>query len=219
MLVKDFITKEIPVLKRFDTAEYALGLMDDFKLNHLPVVVDGAYRSLVSERDLLSMASLSDPIGDQFRLSPFVNESAHIMEALALVTRYMVSSLPVVSVDGLYLGLLTRERLIDALSELCSAERGGSILVLELSQQDYSLTDIARIVESNNAHVITLFTSCDISTGRMVVSIKVDLEDASPIIRSFERFNYSVTSLFMKRGVIGDTLRQRMDEVIYYMNM
>ena len=31
MLVKDFITKEIPVLKSFDTAEYALALMEDFK--------------------------------------------------------------------------------------------------------------------------------------------------------------------------------------------
>ena len=40
MLVKDFITKEIPVLKSFDTGEYALTLMDDYKLKHLPVVSD-----------------------------------------------------------------------------------------------------------------------------------------------------------------------------------
>lgn len=219
MLVKDFITKEIPVLKSFDTAEYALALMEDFKLKHLPLVVDGTYRFLVSERELLSMTNLSDPIGEQFQLSPFINESAHILEALGVITRYRITSLPVVSADGLYLGLLTRERFVDALSELCCAEVGGSILVLELKQQDYSLTEIARIVESNNAHVLTLFSTCDSSTGRVLVTLKLDLEDASPVIRSFERFNYDVASLFMKRGVIDETLRQRMDEVIYYMNM
>ena len=42
MLVKDFITKEIPVLKSFDTGEYALTLMDDYKLKHLPVVSDNS---------------------------------------------------------------------------------------------------------------------------------------------------------------------------------
>ena len=50
MLVKDFITKDIPVLKSFDTAEYGLGLMDDFKLKHLPLIEDGLYRCLVSKR-------------------------------------------------------------------------------------------------------------------------------------------------------------------------
>ncbi|EJW95096.1 CBS domain-containing protein [gut metagenome] len=193
--------------------------MEDFKLKHLPLVVDGAYRSLVSERELLLMANLSDPIGDQFQMSPFINESAHILEALGVITRYMVSSLPVVSADGLYQGLLTRERFVDALSELCCAEVGGTILVLEIKQQDYSLAEIARIVESNNAHVLTLFSTCDNSTGRMLITLKVDLEDASPVIRSFERFNYDVASLFMKRGVIDDILRQRMDEVLFYMNM
>ena len=44
MLVKDFITKEIPVLKSFDTAEDALALMEDFKLKHLPLLSDSAYQ-------------------------------------------------------------------------------------------------------------------------------------------------------------------------------
>ena len=63
MLVKDFITKEIPVLKSFDTAEYALALMEDFKLKHLPLLSDSAYQCLVSEKDLLA---LPDPSASRF---------------------------------------------------------------------------------------------------------------------------------------------------------
>ena len=53
MLVKDFITKEIPVLKSFDTGEYALTLMDDYKLKHLPVVSDNSfyYKGIISEKN------------------------------------------------------------------------------------------------------------------------------------------------------------------------
>lgn len=64
MLAKDFITKEIPVLKSFDTGKYGLSLMDEFKLHHLPVVTDGVYQILVSEKDLLEMTDLEAPVKD-----------------------------------------------------------------------------------------------------------------------------------------------------------
>ena len=104
MLVKDFITKEIPVLKSFDTGEYALALMDDFKLKHLPLLSENIYRCLVSEKDLLAMPDPTAIIGDPVLFSPSVQEDTHIYEALALVTRYQLSLLPVVSTEGEYRG-------------------------------------------------------------------------------------------------------------------
>ena len=59
MLVKDFITEELPVLKSYDTSKYALALMDDYKLRHLPWVDDNLYRGLVSEKELLASPNLS----------------------------------------------------------------------------------------------------------------------------------------------------------------
>ena len=206
MLVKDFITKEIPVLKSFDTAEYALALMEDFKLKHLPLLSDNAYQCLVS-------------IGEPVLFAPAISENRHLHEALAMITRYGLSLLPVVSVDGTYLGAITRDRLVDALSELCNAEAAGSVIVLEMMPQDYSLTDIARLVEANNAHVLNLLSHQDKDTGRLLITLKIDLEDASPVIRSFERFNYTVLYHFMEKGMVDDMLQQRMNELLHYMNM
>lgn len=158
MLVKDFITKEIPVLKSFDTAEYALALMEDFKLKHLPLLSDSAYQCLVSEKDLLALPDPSATIGEPVLFAPAISENRHLHEALAMITRYGLSLLPVVSVDGTYLGAITRDRLVDALSELCNAEAAGSVIVLEMMPQDYSLTDIARLVEANNAHVLNFLS-------------------------------------------------------------
>ena len=197
MLVKDFITKEIPVLKSFDTAEYALALMEDFKLKHLPLLSDNAYQCLVSEKDLLALPDPSATIGEPVLFAPAISENGHLHEALAMITRYGLSLLPVVSVDGTYLGAITRDRLVDALSELCNAEAAGSVIVLEMMPQDYSLTDIARLL----------------------ITLNIDLEDASPVIRSFERFNYTVLYHFMEKGMVDDMLQQRMNELLHYMNM
>lgn len=70
MLAKDFITKEVPVLKSFDSGEFGLSLMDDFKLHHLPVVTDGIYQHLVSEKDLMTLPDLSAPVGELAFLLP-----------------------------------------------------------------------------------------------------------------------------------------------------
>ena len=106
------------------------------------------------------------------------------------------------------------------LSSSCeSAEAAGSVIVLEMLPQDYVLSDIARIVEANNAHVINLLHTIDGDTGRIVITLKIDLEDASPVIRSFERFNYTVLYHFMETGMVDEVLQRRMDELLYYMNM
>lgn len=81
------------------------------------------------------------------------------------------------------------------------------------------MTDIARLVEANNAHLLSLLSHTDKATGRLHLIIKIDLEDASPVIRSFERFNYTVLYYFMGKGMVDDLLQQRMEELVYYMNI
>lgn len=219
MLVKDFITRETPVLKNFDSGEYALSLMDDYKLRHLPLLKDNTYHCLVSEKDLLALADLSLPLGLPVLVAPSVRPSDFLFEAMGLTVRYDLSLLPVVSEAGDYLGAVLPERLLAEISKWCAADGGGSVIVLEIWPQDYALSEIARLVESNNAHLLSLLSYHDMSTGRTRLILKIDLEDASPVIRSFERFDYTVVCHFMRSGVIDNELRQRMDELLFYMNM
>jgi FOG: CBS domain len=219
MLAKDFITKDIPVLKSFDTVEYALSLMDDFKLRHLPVVDDGVFIGLLSERELMSVPSSDSKINTQALFSPSITELSHLHEVLAFMARYQLTLLPVVAVDGQYYGAIILEKMMEVLADLSNAEAEGSVIVLEVSPQDYSLTDIARIVESNNAHILNVFSSLDKDTDKLQITLKIDIEDASPVIRSFERFNYSVLFHFMNKGMVDELLQQRMTELLHYMNM
>jgi hypothetical protein len=102
---------------------------------------------------------------------------------------------------------------------LCNAEAAGSVVVLELLPRDYALSDISRIIEANNAHVFSLLSNTDKDTGRLILTVKIDLEDATPVVRSFERFNYTVLYHFREGEMVDEVLQHRINELFYYMNM
>lgn len=95
----------------------------------------------------------------------------------------------------------------------------NSMLIIEVPLIDYTLTDIARIVESNNAHVMNLFVLPIADGNTLLISIKLNLIDISPVLMSFERFNYKVIYYRMKEGMVTDTHKERLDELLYYLNM
>ena len=220
MLVKDFITKEIPVLKDYDTVEYALNLMDELKVKQLPLVTgNGLYRGLVEEKALLEVPLLTIPLSDASLLDVSIPGDASLHESLSLMARYGLSLLPVCSSDRIYVGVVTQDRMIGCLAEWCGADSEGSVIFLEFEARDYNLTELSRLVESNNAHVLSLLTRMDPESGRWWVALKIDLVDASPVLRSFERFNYTVCYHFMEQGMVDERLQRRMRELLYYMNM
>ncbi len=98
-------------------------------------------------------------------------------------------------------------------------ESDNSILILEVPLKDYSLTEIARIVESHYAHVMAL-DLLPVSGGSiLLLSLKLDVTDLSPLLQSFERFNYNVVYHCSREGEVTDTQKERLAELIYYLEM
>lgn len=98
-------------------------------------------------------------------------------------------------------------------------ENENSLIILEIPFKDYTLTEIARIVESNNVHVLNLSVMPVSGGTELLVSLKLDVDDLSAVLRSFERFNYRVVYYFMREGVVTDTQQERLDELMYYLDM
>ena len=112
-----------------------------------------------------------------------------------------------------YTSLLTKEQF----TELTETE--NSLLILEIPVKDYILTEVARIVESNNAHVISLAVMPISGGADLLISLKLDIHDLTPVLRSFERFNYRVVYYFMREGEVTNTQKERLDELMYYLEM
>lgn len=94
-----------------------------------------------------------------------------------------------------------------------------SIIVLKVSANDYTLTQIAKLVEDNNAQIIRLEVIPSIDGLSLLISIKMNIIDISAVLRSFERFSYEVIYYYMKEGEINDTLEERLNELLHYLDM
>ena len=51
----------------------------------------------------------------------------------------------------------------------------GGIIILELNINDYNLTEIAHIIESNNAHILNLFVVTNNESTKLEVNIKLNV--------------------------------------------
>jgi len=57
------------------------------------------------------------------------------------------------------------------------------------------------------------------ATAKLIILLKIDLEDASPVLRSLERFNFNVLYCFQKKGLTNDIMKNRLEELMYYIEM
>jgi FOG: CBS domain len=219
MLSKEFLIKQIPILKPTDPGSFALSLMEDYKLKHLPVVDNGVYSYLLSEKDVFLMNNIEDPIANVSMYAPYAGEETPILEILRLMNKDHLTLLPIIEDTGMYVGAVTSTELIEKMAEITCSGAEGSIIALELNQQDYDLSAMVRLVESNNAKILTLFTYLSETTEKLNLLFKIDLEDASPVLRSLERFNYRILYYSQKNGLIDDIQRKRLDELMYYLEM
>ena len=219
MFSKDFLTEDIPPLNLNDSGIVVLSQMEDFKLKHLPVVSEGNYICLISEKDIFQMQNPDCSIKDITLFAPSVGEESPVLDVLRMMNKNRLSLLPVVSFDGEYKGAITQNLLLEQLDMLCNKDFDGALIALEVSPQEYSLSQIIHLVEQNNAHVLSVFSYIEEETSKQIVLLKVDLDDASPILRSFERFNYTVKYHVQKQGLNDETMQNRLNELMYYLEM
>ncbi len=218
MLSEDFLTKQVPVLKPEDSGSFSLSQMEDYKLKHLPVVSDGKYIFLATEKDIFLMENIDHPIENMSLYAPMIGNKTPLLEVLRVMSKESLTVLPVVE-DGNYLGAITLPLLVDRLAEATQSGSHGSLIAVEMNSQDYDLSQLSHLIESNNAKVLSLMSYPVEETAKLAVLIRIDLEDASPVLRSLERFNYRVLYYAQKEGLADDIMRKRLDELMYYLEM
>jgi acetoin utilization protein AcuB len=221
MLAKDLISEIIPSLKTSDTGQTALNWMEIFRISHLPIVNNQDFLGLISDADIYDMNQPDEPIGNHnlTLLKPFIRSDQHLFEVIGLASRLKLSVVPVLDENNHYKGVITTNDLIRFMAGVSSMDQPGGIIVLELLERDYSLTQIAQIVESNNIRVLSMYITSPPETTRLEVTLKVNSEDLSSVIRTFERYNYNVRSWVSTDDSLDKFYTERLDMLIKYLNI
>ncbi len=221
MLAKDIISENVPPLKIKDTGDKAIEWMYEFKLTHLPLVENKKYMGLVSEDDILDFNNTHEQLGKFLKnlYKPFVKDTEHIYEVLRVAAGLKSTIIPVVDNKQNYLGLITLQSLLFNFAKMTAISEPGGVIILELNNKtDYVLSDIARIVESNGAHILSLYFNVDSDSGKHAVTIKVDSTEIKHIVATFERYEYAVKAFFQESDM-GEIIKDRYDSLMNYLNI
>jgi CBS domain-containing protein len=220
MKALELISEEIPPLTHTDTGEKALRWMDEFKVSHLPVLKNGNFVGVISESDILDKLDLEDTLDKLFDHlpRPYVNENAHIYEVLAKISEHKLSVLPILDDNEKYLGCTSIHHLITKIANTGSIKESGGIIVLEVNSIDYSMVQIAQIVESNNAKILSSYIMSPSDSSKLEVTLKINQIELDRIIRTFERYDYVIKASFQKSSGDED-VQFKYDALMNHLNL
>jgi len=214
---RKLLISDVPSLCASDEPMGALDLMDQFRIAHLPVVENGKLLGLIGEDSLMELENLQGDSTGLPLIKATVTPDTHILDVLKLASEHRLSIVPVVDSDNTYLGSVRMEDLVEQLADMQGANQRGGIIVLELWDKDYSMQQISRIIEENNAKILSTSLSPG-EGGKIEVNLKINQPDINAILSSFERFGYTIKASYQELAYTED-LRKRYDELMRILNI
>ncbi len=214
-LIKNIIT---PVMTSF-SGNQVLAAMDETRLSHLPIVNNQDFLGVISETDLFNNI-MDDPIGT-YKLSltnAFVRIENHIFDAVRLVCDMKLSLVPVIDSKNVYIGYLDPLGLVDHFGNHLSINNPGGIIELELNSQDFSLSEIAQIIETNEGKILNMGLTTFPDSTKVLLTMKLDKIDISAIIQTLTRYDYIITGSYGE-DEMRNYLRDRYDSLMNYLNI
>ncbi len=220
MTAEEIIDSSVPYVTTKYTLSRVLSFMDTFKISHMPVVEGDKYIGLVSEDEIYDRDSFEEPVSGMGVLpAPHVLSSQHIFDALAVAVRFNIPVVPVIDADHKYLGSISLQTLMSSMAKITNVEAKGAVLILEMGVHDYSLSEIARIVESENGRILASYVTEYEDSTKIDVTIVLNQTEISPVVKSLERYGYKVNAFFSGVNMMDDFYRDRYDLLMNYMKI
>jgi acetoin utilization protein AcuB len=222
MIAEELIDPMLPTLKPTDTVGQALEWMQDHRIGQLVLTTDEAeYAGIISEDLLMDRADEDQPLSQVMRLSEgvFATDSQHLFEVLAIALEHRIEVVAVVGEDHEFLGTISTNALLREFARQLGVQDGGAILILNIDERDYSLSEISRLVESNNTKIVSCYFSSAAfgMPDRSRLTLKLNRRDITPVVSTLERFGYQIDAAFANTP-IESIDQERFDSLLRYLN-
>ncbi|MBL7852301.1 MAG: CBS domain-containing protein [Cyclobacteriaceae bacterium] len=221
MIAAELINQMIPPLKVTDDAHKAIIWMEEFRCNFLPVVDGGVLQGFISEEIIMESNDIEKGVGS-FPLvgkACTVSMESHFFDILRVAGEHKLNIVAVLNEEGHYAGIITVQDIMASFAQSASVQMPGGILVLSMDLIDYSLAEISRYVEENNAKVISsTMVEDSLDKGKIKLTLKINQLDLSRIVATLERFGYRVIGRYQEE-VRDDDSKERLEMLMKYLNM
>ena len=220
MLIQNLINNSYPQLNIDDTVQRALLLMTEYRVQHLPLVNNGIYLGIVSEDALLDEADEHTHL-KALELLPntiAVLKDAFVLNILPLMQQHSLTIVPIIDAEKNYLGLVDETAIIAWMNSFYNTKQPGAIIVLEMDPYQFSFSELSRLTETNNATIKQLNTQINEANGMMLVYIKLNTNEVSDVVATYQRFNYDVIQYFGE-DKFDYRLQENLGNLLSYLNM
>ena len=220
MIAVDLIQDDIPLLNLSDDISTAITFFDDYKLYQIPVFEASKFLGLIDEEIVLNAPPKSKikDLKKHFRKEEVLSEK-NLFDVLYFFKKGDLCVLPVVDKNNNYLGCIHEKILLLKLCEILKVQTPGGIMHLEINIVDYSLAQIGQIVEGNGARILSLVCLPNSSSSKLMeILIKINQEELSGIIQTFQRYEYKIIASSHK-NIHKEGLNDRLESFIRYLNI
>ncbi len=207
----ELISPTLSALRRTDTVEAALELMNSLGVGELAVT---------EQQQLLGYAPAAkiwaeDPDATlnqvlEFPLYPLqARADQHLYEIVPMFAALQSTVLAVCAADGRYLGMIDLRQLNALIGSTLTYKGVGAIIELELAPRDFSPAELMRLVELNGAKVVGMVVN-DSNDDELLVHLKLNTTVLKAILATFERYGYQVVAAHLREDTTqGDDERFR----------
>jgi CBS domain-containing protein len=218
MQIHTHILPNISVFEVKDSLEKVIQFFHDHTYSHVAVVEKDRFIGVLSEEDVENFKT-EDKIEDyRYNLETFfVRRDTNWLDVLETFSRNEANLLPILGVNETVIGYFDITDIVTVFSDTPFFTEPGGILVVAKGVKDYSFSEIAQIVESNNARFIGGFIT-DMQNDVVQVTIKVGTTNFNEISQTFRRYNYNILFGNNDDQFLED-LKQRSDYLDKYLNV
>jgi CBS domain-containing protein len=216
--ITDFLNTNIKALRITDSVADAQDLFSEYPFSHFPVLDDGVYIGCADAEDteLMDIDKTMDDMRYSFDRF-FVRDTTIWLDVLEVFAKNETNLVPVLNDENKYIGYYEITDIIKFFDQTPFLKEQGGILVVEKGIQEYSMSEVAQIVESNNGRLLGLFIS-ESEMHKVQITIKISMGGLSEIIQTFRRYNYDIISEHQEDAYL-NTLKDRSDYLDKYLNI
>ena len=198
MIAEQLINYMVPPLKPGDDIARAKQWMDEFRVKELPVVEDNKFKGFVSE-DLLYDSEILHPEVGAYPLigqSCIVSAYSHYYDILRIQNDHQLEMVAVVSGEE-FKGVVLISDILKEFAKTAIVNAQGAIITLQTTLNDYSLSEIARIVEMNGSTILGANVKPNLDDPSLIeIVLRINHQDVNQIATGLSKSRYKVTSSF-----------------------
>jgi len=218
MHIQDQIVTDIPSFKIGDSLAKVISFFKDTTYSHVAVTENEAYLGVLSENDLENF-DINKKI-EQYRYDLetfFVRKETSWLDVLEVFARNEANLVPILDEKGRIDGHYDLTDIVSVFIDTPFFTEPGGIIVVAKGIKDYSFSEIAQIVESNNTKLIGGFIT-DSKNDVVQITIKIASSNLNDILQTFRRYNYNVLFGNTDDQFLED-LKERSDYLDKYLNV